>query len=195
MNSNSKTLSSRVHHQRAKASVRARSNLLGLTLSICFLAAMPCLAAWDFTGSLTFGRAHHTATLLRSGQVLVVGGIIGSQQPAELYDPTTGQWSDTGSLSDDVAYHTATLLRDGRVLIAGGTSAVLGGDTTAASLYDPATGTFTPTGSMNTPRAVHTAVLLATGEVLVAGGFFDTSEVSASAEVFNPTTGQWENCG
>src|SRR5262245_16198016 len=81
---------------------------------------------WSVTGSLNKDRAWHTATLLRSGKVLVVGGIQ-YQGPerilksAELYDPTTGKWTETGSLNAIRRWdYTATLLADGRVLVAGG---------------------------------------------------------------------------
>src|ERR1043166_1425237 len=151
---------------------KIRSHILpGLAFSSFLLLAGSCLADWNFTGSMNSGRSNHTATLLQDGRVLGVGGIIGSQQPAEVYNPTIGQWSNTGSLGFDLAYHTATLLRDGKVLIAGGTSGALGGDSTEATLYDPATATFTATGSMSTSRSEHTATLLVSGDVLVAGGF------------------------
>jgi hypothetical protein len=61
-------------------------------------------------------RAGHTATLLRNGLVLVVGGA--ESRVAELYDPATGTFRQTGSTRQDD--QTATLLKDGRVLIAGG---------------------------------------------------------------------------
>ena len=73
--------------------------------------------------SLKTGRDAHTATLLKSGQVLIVGGIDGSGRTlgsAELYDPATGAFVPTGSLKTERAAHTATLLNDGTVLIAGG---------------------------------------------------------------------------
>src|SRR5215468_10815367 len=57
---------------------------------------------WTFTGSLSTGRFLHTATLLPSGLVLVVGGNDASFHPtasAELYDPASGTWTATGSLN------------------------------------------------------------------------------------------------
>lgn len=43
------------------------------------------------------------------------------------------------------------------------------------------------------PRIDHTATLLATGEVLVAGGVGST--YTATAEIYNPSTGRWTTTG
>lgn len=54
---------------------------------------------------------------------------------------------------------------------------------------------FNTTGSMNAERVYHTATLLANGEVLVTGGENSTSSDLASAELYNPATGQWTFTG
>jgi WD40 repeat protein len=46
------------------------------------------------------------------------------------------------------------------------------------------------TGSLNTARADHTATLLASNQVLVAGGL-GPSSILASAELYDPATGNW----
>jgi len=59
-------------------------------------------------------------------------------------------------------------------------------------------GTWTVTGSMITTRAEFTATLLPNGKVLVAGGTASNnneSEVLASAELYDPTTGNWSATG
>ena len=58
-------------------------------------------------------------------------------------------------------------------------------------------GTFIPTGSMTTPRAGHTATLLPNGKVLVAGGATTgfPSQISATAELYNPDTGTFTPTG
>ena len=75
--------------------------------------------AWSATGSLVDARSSHTATLLPSGKVLVVGGG-GPLASAELYDPAAnggaGAWSATGSLATGRWLHTATFLPNGKVL-------------------------------------------------------------------------------
>jgi len=124
------------------------------------------------TGDMTAGRVGHTATLLPTGKVLLIGGVsfgVGELASAELYDPATGTFAATGSLSYARESHSATLLQDGTVLVAGGDNveSVL----STAELYDPATGLFTSTSNqMNVGRAGHTATLLPSGIVQLAEG-------------------------
>ena len=86
---------------------------------------------------MSAGRTYHTATLLSSGKVLVVGGYSNgaSLASAELYDPATGTFADTASLGLVRYDHTSTLLEDGRVLTVGGFST---GDQASAELFGPA---------------------------------------------------------
>jgi hypothetical protein len=163
----------------------------------------PAAGSWVAAEDMTYRRAHHTATLLANGEVLVVGGDAipldglssGAQRnqlgaTAELYDPSTGSWTPTGSMSKPRHYHTATALADGRVLVVGGSwndsvsssCVALYAD---AEVYDPASGTWTGEVNLVRERATHTATLLADGTVLIAGG--DSSE--ASAEIYDPATG------
>ena len=150
--------------------------------------------SFSATGPMATARTDHTATLLSSGTVLVVGGCnncgsSGALASAELFDAAgnagAGAFVPTGSLATARQAHTATLLASGKVLVAGGRS----GATTHASaeLFDPAgnagAGSFAGTGDMVTARADHTASALPSGKVLVVGsGNFGMP----SAEVFNP---------
>jgi hypothetical protein len=80
----------------------------------------PAIGIWDSTTNLNTPRDGHTATLLKDGKVLVVGGsatfIDISLNGAELYDPENERWSVTGSLKTPRFGHTATLLKNGKVL-------------------------------------------------------------------------------
>jgi len=83
-------------------------------------------------GKMNVARCQHTATLLKDGRVLVVGGNQGklpdfpyNEMPKaldviELYDPSTEHFTIAGHLKRARAGHSATLLEDGSVLIAGG---------------------------------------------------------------------------
>jgi N-acetylneuraminic acid mutarotase len=156
----------------------------------------PATGNWSATGSMTNGRAYHTATLLPNGKVLVAGGHYANTPVAnaELYDPATGTWSDAGTLTHQRSNHTAVLLHSGKVLIAGGDDGSGGPPTNSAELYDPSTGTWTPTGSLAGARINHEATLLASNRVLVTGGR-DANGALATAELYDPTTGSWSSTG
>ena len=139
----------------------------------------PYTLSYTPTGSMIVSRQQHTATLLYSGKVLIVGGApCGECYPwarAELYDPATGTFSPTDSLATPRAFHTATLLPTGKVLIASGCTSIAENCYPASSvistteLYNPATGTFSPGGALTGPRAQHTATLPRSGTVLLVG--------------------------
>jgi hypothetical protein len=158
----------------------------------------PSTGTWSATGSMATARALHTATLLPSGQVLVVGGIGGVSplSSAELYDPVAGTWSATGAMAVPRFGQTATLLPNGQVLIAGGNAANTNiGAVASAELYDPATGLWSATGSMTIARSFHTATLLPNGLVLVSGGIGSDGLTVATAELYDTATGLWSATG
>lgn len=143
----------------------------------------PRSSPWTFLGGLGVLREQHSAALLPSGKVLLVG--VGEQlrsNRAEVYDGVAHVSAPTGpTVRARGKGTTLTVLSNGKVLLAGGWSSE-----TYAELYDPATETWALTGSMMTARTGHTATRLTSGKVLVVGG---TS--TASAEVYDPATGTW----
>jgi hypothetical protein len=152
----------------------------------------PASGTFVSTGNMFFKRALHTATLLPSGKVLIVGG---GNANAELYEPATGAFALTGSMSVDRSTHTATLLSDGRVLITGGANS--GAVLATAEIYDPQAGTFSSTGGsgMTTPRISHTATRLENGKVLISGGLDSNDEPLLTAEVYDPVTASFTSTG
>ena len=55
---------------------------------------------------------------------------------------------------------------------------------------------FQPTGSLSTPRGFHAATLLLDGRVLLTGGFVTIQgATTASAEIYDPATGQFTPAG
>src|SRR5262249_8598628 len=79
------------------------------------------LRQWVTTGDFQNERGAHTATLLPSARVLIVGGAAdgGASVPlssVELHDPAAGQWSLEKPMSRARVDHTATLLPNGKVL-------------------------------------------------------------------------------
>ncbi|MEO6185936.1 MAG: kelch repeat-containing protein [Steroidobacteraceae bacterium] len=142
-------------------------------------------------------RAGHTATLLRDGRVLLLGGgqldvddLLISITAAEIFLPSTSTFAVAGMPCVAREFHTATLLGNGKVLITGGR--IFTGyptwllATASAELYDPASDSFTPTGAMAVPRARHTASLLPDGQVLIVGG---DATGSSGAELYDPIAG------
>ena len=153
-------------------------------------------------------RGPHSANLLPSGRLLVVGGVEGDN--VQIYDPFLNVWSSSTEpanpdadnpafTAEDHSGHTGTLLPNGRVLVVGGG----GPDSRSVELYDPPTGTWdsVPVSSGEQPnatkpepldigRANHTATLLSSGKVLVAGGSALGTNLR-SVELYDPETGTW----
>lgn len=166
---------------------------------------------WVDAGSLGLGRRHHTATVLPSGAVLVVGGELGragnttsaTTPSAELYDATTNSWRALAPAASSRSGHTASLLPDGRVLIVGGFSVAADGAPAQAvattEIYDPATNSWSSTGSLTLARSGHTATVLPDGRVLVVGGesrnAAGATDLTASSEIYDPATGTWSATG
>lgn len=144
---------------------------------------------------MTTPRAHHSATPLQDGRVLVVGGAWIEQQGAaigleaaletcEIFVPATGTWMPAASMSAGRSGHTAVALDDGRVLVAGGGGMFAGSPigpfgaiagpappVASAILYDPVSDVWLPAGNvMQSERVYGTATKLADGRVLLAGG-------------------------
>jgi hypothetical protein len=144
---------------------------------------------------MNFARVKHRAILLNTGQVLVVGGVVGSNglNSAELYSPATGKWTLTGSTIKLHQEVTLTLLPSGQVLLAGGSDN--GVCTDSAEIYDPPSGVWATTGSMTSPRCLQSATRLSNGQVLVAGGNASDGTTLNSAELYNPATGTWSVTG
>ena len=110
-------------------------------------------------------------------------------------------WQYTGEMNEARLRDTpsvdtgAVVLPDGRVLITGGRISVPFQGTVArqqAEVFDLSTGTWSIAGSLLIPRWDHTATLLSDGRVLLVGGnTLDGYQEghTASAEIFDPTTG------
>jgi len=157
----------------------------------------PASDVWSVTAKPAFDRPEYpTATLLRDGRVVVVGGqymynsLDEASETSEIYDPISNTWSATTPETRAGArqYHTATLLADGRVLVAGGFRD--GKPIAWSGLYDPTSNSWITVANMNEPRCAQAAQPLATGRVLVVGSGC-WSDMSAGAEEFDPASNRW----
>jgi hypothetical protein len=146
----------------------------------------PSSGTFRSTGLMPTGCGNlNTATLLMTGQVLLVGS---DEYPdpadAALYDLTSGTFVRSTAIRPH-EFSAAVLVPDGTVLIAGGQLPGGEGDD-SAEIHSPASGTFALTGSMNLRRHSNTATLLPDGAVLVAGGHSAYPAVTTSAEIYRP---------
>ncbi|MEV6397447.1 DUF6603 domain-containing protein [Streptomyces sp. NPDC051907] len=153
--------------------------------------------AWSAAGPLPYEAADVDAVRLAGGAVLLAGGADAEGRAlarAALFDPVDKTWSPAASLGAARRRHTVTLLADGRVLVAGGQGAD-GSALASAEVYDPVADRWTPVAAMAGARCAHSATLLSTGKVLIAGGSRARGAHGegslASAELFDPRTGQW----
>lgn len=178
------------------------------------------IGIWRPVAPLLSPRQNHTATLLPSGEGLVIGGLsfgddVGNYRSGvqvkplnstEIFRPSSGAWMPAGPVAVARFAHSATQLASGRVLVSGGSG--VAGSLASAELYDPSAtttsgvlsvpGSSTPTGSLNVARSAATSTLLPDGRVLVAGSgppFPDLAATppTASSEVYDPGTGTWSH--
>jgi hypothetical protein len=155
------------------------------------------------TGPMASSRTLHAAARLRTGDVLLCGGVPltgDALQTAELFDKASSQFTllqlplpAISVMSAPRARHTATVLDSEDILITGGVNKASGGTFTSTAdvfKFDPSKNikTFQPVSDvMKSPRADHTATRLTTGDVLIAGGFNGASALP-DTEVFSATT-------
>lgn len=149
-------------------------------------------AGFQNVGPLGLPRAHHTATLLDDGRLLIVGGLVGRSDATvsvEVLDPATGQVAPAASLSTARMHHRAVLLRTRKVLVLGGQTTRYGAALRSTELFDPASGTWSPGPDLTEGRAGPFVAAYAAGrELLIAGGMTwsgGQSQVLASAEVYS----------
>jgi N-acetylneuraminic acid mutarotase len=171
--------------------------------ALLLLAAFTAQAQGTFTpaGRLGTARSGHTATLLKDGRVLVVGGkSVNGLTPltsVELFEPGTRTWKAAAPLAQGRALHTATLLDDGRVLVAGGAALETKDGKTrfvalaSVELYEPAKNLWTQGPPLAFARNGHTATLLLNGRVLVVGGAREQRSHLNQVELFDPESGTW----
>lgn len=145
--------------------------------------------------NLVYARSSHSATTLKGGRILVVGGLGSDKKPmakVEIYDPQTDTWMTMNDCLAPRADHTATVLKDGNVIVVGGTSDV--GVASTAEIFYPKTGTWEYAGRMNFARQSHRATLLNDGRLLITGGKGVNKAIDA-VELYNPITKTWSRAG
>ena len=141
-------------------------------------------------------RDGHTATVLRDGRVLFVGGFAREGEPpltsAELFDPASGRFEQAGRLTTGRSGHIAALLPDGRVLIAGGWVGPRR-YTADAEIFDPTSLMFSAAAPMTQARHAAASSTLRDGEVLVTGGQDAYAHGLDTAQLFDPAGQMWRS--
>ena len=135
-----------------------------------------------------------SATLLSSGQVLVVAGSendarnnsVGSESyRAAVWDPTGTTLSSIAvqSLTYDVFCSGTAALPDGRALVVGGTSDYSFTGENRASIFDPVTNSFVQSQNMVDGRWYATATTLGDGRIMTFSGLRLTGGTNNSVEI------------
>ncbi|MFN8513509.1 MAG: kelch repeat-containing protein [Chloroflexia bacterium] len=131
----------------------------------------PASDQWEFGPLLRDARDGFTATVLRDGRVLVLGGTTapGSPGNAEMYDPVQRRWQAVSPMSLGRSGHHAFLLPDGRVLALGG-QVQSSRTPMAVEVYDPGTDRWQLLANLGGGREGMTATLLPSGQIVLTGG-------------------------
>ncbi|WP_433936327.1 Kelch repeat-containing protein [Sorangium cellulosum] len=136
----------------------------------------PATGAWTAAAPTNLPRMQHTATLLPSGRVLVVGGggqiyggteeevvvLVDAGETAEIYDPASDTWTPTPPPNFRHTWASAVApMPHGRVMAIG---------SEGAEIYKESNDTWTV---IDDPirRGFHTATTLQDGSVLITGGY------------------------
>jgi hypothetical protein len=157
----------------------------------------------QMSGGAAARRYWHTATTLRRGPTILVGGLEtadGSDRPqnavasVSLWNAKLDAWSVGPSLLTPRVAHAAALLLSDEVLIVGGASTAHRGRAFGPLLSNVelvSDKTTSTRASMTAARAYHTATTLADGRVLVIGGVDENGQALASTELYDPRADRW----
>ncbi len=136
----------------------------------------PNVGVFTSTGQMSEGRAGQVAVRLRSGKVLVAGGLgadgSAALATAEVFNPAVGTWMSVGTMSQPRDGAAAALLRNGDALVIGGQEVSQGTEASLASaeVFDPTKGSWRSAGAMACPRSGLGAAPLADGDVIAVAG-------------------------
>jgi hypothetical protein len=163
----------------------------------------PATGQWRAGPPMPSGRHGDAAVAVLDDRVLVTGGSnqeYVAKSSTVLYDPEAKTWSRSGLLNTARIDPAITVISARRVLVAGGlliTFSQTGGALDTAEIWDPGTGAWARIAKLSGPRYGAKAVTLDDGRALVVGGLpaWGADNQRRSAELYDPTTGEWESAG
>ena len=139
-----------------------------------------------------------SATLLHTGQVLIVAGsendARNNSEGSESYRDAV--WDPLGTTQTSIAVHTLTYdvfcsgtsaLPDGRALIVGGTSDYSFTGENRSSIFDPATGWYAQSQNMVNGRWYATTTALGDGRIMAFSGLSSTGGTNNTVEIYDLT--------
>ena len=153
---------------------------------------------------------------LPGGRVVILGGFqLQTGEPLAqtlLFDPRTDRWANGAPIPEPRRNDSIVVLHTGDVLVIGGQGSHVQGSNPATLattwLYHLATDSWSRTGSLRTARFGAQAAVLSDGRVLLVGGSVlrsqpvalpnggsDPYQSIASAEIFDPRSGEWSPAG
>jgi uncharacterized protein YjdB len=133
--------------------------------------------------------------LMRTGKVLVYGGVITSGKDARVFDPATATSVPVPNNATDLFCSGHATLPDGRILVVGGhdTANNLVG-LADVNIFNPVTQQWTSAPKMAYRRWYPTATVLPDGRVLVTSGgqaCFAYECLATNPEIYNPASNSW----
>jgi N-acetylneuraminic acid mutarotase len=156
----------------------------------------PKTNAWTDAASVKERRFLHTASVLGSGHLVVLGGSDETERElpvVESFDPTTGAWTTSPSLAESRVFHATAQLDDGSIFVTTGKLAnkrFLG----TSEILDPSGGAWSAAPDLKTSRTAAALAKLASGRLLLAGGLHGSLagfEALDEAHIYDPTTRTW----
>jgi hypothetical protein len=144
----------------------------------------PVTGEFQLTGSTSVGRYKHAAVLLRSGDVLVLGGAderdwTGKYNSAEIYDVGAGTFGQIANMHNErfKLAGTAVLLNNGNVFVGGGNRRL--------EIFDALSQHFIPTVTVDDAYYFSVSTLLQDGTVLITGGYDANIQPSEKAWIYS----------
>lgn len=149
---------------------------------------------------MSIGRRGHTATLLSTEEVLIVGGRSDTAvfSSCELYNPQTNSWRMAASMNSPRSKHTTNKIVINKfelIFVIGGAYTINIDALNSIEYYNVSSGTWTMLPNrMAHARLLHTTTTLIDNRLLVAGGLQNNTAI-ASTEIFDSSTFTWQTVG